>query len=320
MKTWPKVAIIVLNWNSYEDTKECLESLANITYPNYEVIVIDNASSDSSIDRLEKEFSQHIFIRNNENLGFAAGYNVGIRHALNSGDDYILILNNDMVVEERFLEPAVEIAEQNKQVGIVGGKIYYYDDPKRISVVWGKYRWFRWGVLPHGKNQIDKGQFDYPREVQFVTGAMMLVKQEVFKLVGLLPEAYFFWNEEWDFSYHVGKKGYKLYYVPRFIAWHKEARTYCRSDPKFIYNLYRSRFILLERILNPIGWKVYFFLFRLYYQFFAGWRLFRRLRGFVFDIRYGDLTKIIRLAIDDHKTEKKISLEDLERVGKIFTN
>lgn len=318
MNNGPKVAIIVLNWNNYVDTKECLESLAGITYPNCDVIVIDNASTDDSIDRLEREFPRHTFIRNDKNLGFAAGYNVGIRQALNSEANYILILNNDMVVEKGFLEPAIKIAEQDGQVGVIGGKIYHYDDPKRISVICGKYKRFRWGVLPYGKDQIDQGQFDNSHEVQFVTGAMMLVKREVFKRVGLLPETYFFWNEEWDFSYHVRKEGYKLYYVSKFVAWHKEARSYQRSDPKFIYNLYRSRFILLEQILPPFQWKLYFILFRLYYRFLAHSRFYRRLRRFTFDIKRQNLLKIIRLAIEDHKTKKRVSLDDLEKVRKIF--
>jgi len=384
---WPKVAIIILNWNGWKDTIECLESVFRNTYPNYRVIVIDNGSTNGSIEKIKawadgkqevltpepshplyhlshppvKKLIPYIYytceeaerggditleekvtrkcqeqrkanskklnptssyplilIQTGENLGFAAGNNVGIRYALKKDYDYTLLLNNDTVVEQSFLEQTIEIAEKNNKIGILGGKIYYYHEPQKISIVWGKYRRFRWGVLPYGKNQIDNGQFNNDREIQFVTGALMLIRKEVFNKVGLLHEEYFFWNEEWDFSYNVAKNGYKLYYVAGFVVWHKEASTYRSSNPKFIYNLYRSRFIFLERTLSRFQWKLYFIIFYFYYRLLARHRFFRRLRGFAFNLDKQDLFEIILLAIKDHKKKKKITLEDLEKVEKIF--
>ena len=227
---WPKVAIIILNWNGWRDTIECLESVFRNTYPNYQVIVVDNGSTNASIEKIKawakgeqevltpepihplyhlshptvkkpipyiyytreeaerggnfileekvtKEWQEQrkinskelnpttsyplIFIQTGENLGFAAGNNVGIRYyAFKKDYGYILLLNNDTVVEQSFLEQAIEIAEKNNKIGIIGGKIYYYDDLKRIWAVCGKYRRLIGDVSFRGHNQIDNGQFD----------------------------------------------------------------------------------------------------------------------------------------------------------------
>ena len=126
---YPKVSIIILNWNNYEDTKECLLSLDKITYPNYEVIVVDNGSIDGSTLKIQKEFPQHKYIYNNDNLGFTEGNNIGMEYAMKKGTDFVLVLNNDITVENGFLESLVDIALKNPDAGIVGPAVYFYHEP-----------------------------------------------------------------------------------------------------------------------------------------------------------------------------------------------
>ena len=176
---WPKVSIIVLNWNTYELTRESLESLREITYPNYEIILVDNASSDGSVPRLKKDFPHVTLIQNRANLGFARGCNVGIRCALSREADYVLLLNSDSVVEKGFLEPAVEHAESDKKIGLVSGKIYLKDKPGYLWYAGGSFSLLRGMVVIRGWHQLDEGQFNKPEEVDVSTGALMLIKREI---------------------------------------------------------------------------------------------------------------------------------------------
>src|SRR3989339_346256 len=122
----PLVYILILNWNGKEDTLECLSSLKKIDYPNYKTIVIDNGSTDDSVKIINKKYPKIKIIENKKNLGYAEGNNVGIRYALKNKADYVLILNNDTIVDKKFLTELVKVGESNEKVGIVGPNVYCY--------------------------------------------------------------------------------------------------------------------------------------------------------------------------------------------------
>ena len=121
----PRVGIVLVNWNSYEDTAACLHSLAEITYPNVEIIVVDNASRDESATKLHAEFPGITFLQSKENAGFTGGNNLGIEYALHTNCDQVLLLNNDTFVLPGFLEPLLDRMESNSKIAAVSGKIYY---------------------------------------------------------------------------------------------------------------------------------------------------------------------------------------------------
>ncbi len=224
MPKHPEVSIIILNWNGLEDTIECLGSLKKITYPNYEVIVVDNGSKENDAQVLEEKFGDYVhLIRNDRNYGYTGGNNIGIRYALdNSSPDYLLILNNDTVVAPDFLGQMVAVAESDASIGIVGPKVYYYDFPNRIQSV-GVMTSLRTGqsrVI--GKKQIDTGQFDIQREVDYVSGCCLLIKKELIQKVGLFDERYFCYCEESDYCIRAERAGYKTVYVPLAKIWHKK--------------------------------------------------------------------------------------------------
>ena len=260
----PKVHIIVLNWNGAEDTINCLESLKRITYPNYEVIVVDNASEGDDVKVLKERYSDYILIIENEqNLGYAEGNNTGIRFALEHGADYVLVLNNDTVVDSDFLSNLVEFAEKDLSAGICGPKMFYMAQPDILYFAGCRIRWFT-GLPQHrGMGKKDKGKFDTPDYTDAITGSCMLIKRIVLEKIGLLPTDYFLQWEDIDFSTNARKNGFKCLYVPKAKIWHKWAASFIRSgmaNRRFQYGV-RAQLIYWHKYMSRpqfFGFVLYF--------------------------------------------------------------
>jgi len=310
-----KVSIILVNWNNYKDTCECLDSLGNITYPNYRIIIVDNGSRIALYQKLVSEYPQHRFIRNEENLGFAVANNVGIRNALEEGTDYVLMLNNDTTVKGDFLEPMVNFLENNRQAGVTGGKICYYDDIDRIWTIGGDVKLLRGGSIYYGGGEKDRGQYDQIKQMTHISGCMSLIKREVLETVGLLSEQYFFRGSEWDFCYRVSKKGYKLYYIPDSVIWHKISQTIDRFSPMDIYSAYRAKIIFVNNFLPKILGLLWYYLFYLYAIFYAPVK-FKKIakKQFNKNINLNEIKTAISLALKDGRKKDKVTVEDIKRV------
>ena len=226
----PKVHIVILNWNGVEDTINCLESLNKITYPNYEVIVVDNASEEDDVKVLKERYSGYISIIENErNLGYAEGNNVGIRFALEHGTDYVMVLNNDTIVDSDFLSHLVESAEKDSGTGLTGPKMFYMDQPDILYFAGCRIRWFT-GLPQHrGMGKRDNSKFDTPGYTDALTGSCMLIKRVVFEKIGLLPTDYFLQWEDMDFSTNARGNGFRCLYVPQAKVWHRYAASFTRS-------------------------------------------------------------------------------------------
>jgi len=244
--TNPRVSIIILNWNGLEDTIECLESLRNITYQNYEAIVVDNGSAGEDVAVLRLKFWEYIhLIENDRNYGFCEGNNIGIRYALKNETDYVLLLNNDTIVAPDFLSQLLGVAESNPDIGLLGPKIYFYFEPNRI--------WFAGGRISfasihsaRGRWDIDRGQFDKIDRVDFVSGSCMLVKACVLKSVGLLDPVYFFGLEDVDLSLRATRAGFSNVFVPSSRIWHKSGKSAARN-PDVPYFTSRNEIILARK-------------------------------------------------------------------------
>ncbi|MEK7263729.1 MAG: glycosyltransferase family 2 protein [Bacteroidota bacterium] len=217
----PLVYIIVLNWNGKSDTVECLHALRNITYTNYKIIVVDNASTDGSVEAIRAEFSDAEIIVNNENLRYAGGNNVGIKYALQNGADYVLLLNNDTIVEKKFLAELVQRAENDKRVGIAGSKIYYYGDKNRLWYAGGIIEWKKGWISHRGIRELDTQQYNMDSETDYITGCCMLVRRNVIEQIGILDEAYFIYGEDADWCMRVKNANFRLMYIPSSVVWHK---------------------------------------------------------------------------------------------------
>ena len=248
--TYPKVSIIIINWNGLEDTMECLESLKQITYPNYDVIVVDNGSQGNDVPVLKEKFGDYIsLIENDRNYGFAGGNNIGIRYALsNRSPDYILLLNNDTVVDPEFLIELIKVAETNPAIGIAGAKIYYYDKPNQLQDVGGKINLWK-GKVVHTPRvvaerikrvEFDRGQYDSIKEVDAVAGCCFLIKKGVLESIGLLDENLAYW-EDTDYCLRAKRAGCKTVYVPAAKVWHKLGQSVKKISGLSCYYGVRSR-------------------------------------------------------------------------------
>jgi len=233
-----KIVIIILNWNGKENTIACLESIKQLESKNYqlEVAVVDNASSDGSGDAIKNKFPKVTVIENKKNLGFSGGNNVGITYALENNANYVLILNNDTIVDKHLLNNLLEVAISNEKVAIVAPKIYFakgyefhkdrYEKNERGKVIWYAGGIMDWSnVIGHhrGVDEVDKGQYEKIEETDFASGCCMLIKGEVFKKVGMLDEKYFLYYEDSDLSEQTKRAGYSVIYAPKAILWHKNA-------------------------------------------------------------------------------------------------
>lgn len=224
----PNVFIILVNWNGWSDTKECLQSLEKLDYPNFSAVLVDNGSDEPIADKIgEYEFNITL-IECTENKGFAGGNNEGIKYALDHGADFMWLLNNDTVVEEGALSALVSRARENPKIGICGSKLLYYHYPDTIQALAGGI-YNRWLGVTRNIGQNKKAQHKLSREeierrLQYVAGASMLVSRSFIEEVGLLSEEYFLYYEEMDWAMR-GEEKFDLGFAPESIVYHKEGAS-----------------------------------------------------------------------------------------------
>ncbi|MGD0845164.1 MAG: glycosyltransferase family 2 protein [Geobacteraceae bacterium] len=243
------VVIILVNWNNEPDTAECLESCRKLCYPEFSMIVVDNGSADGSGERLRQRFPDVEVIETGRNLGFAGGNNIGIRRALETGADYIWLLNNDTVVDRCALSALVEVAEQDRTVGMAGSKVLCFDVPGRI--------WYAGGLIDdhapyrcshRGVSEEDVGQYDDPSETGYVTGCSLLVRRNVIEQIGQLDEGMFLYFEDTDWGVRARKAGWRLIYAPRSLVLHKVSVSMGGMDsPRMFYYLARNLLYFIRK-------------------------------------------------------------------------
>jgi len=324
---WPKVAITILNWNGWKDTIECLESVFRNTYPNYQVIVVDNDSTDGSMEKIKawadgkqevlipapshplyhlshpavkkpisyiyytrkeaekggnfkleekvtnewqerrkincKELNPTspyplIFIQTGENLGFAGGNNIGIKYTLYKKNiEYFLLLNNDIVVDKKFLRSLFLINGNDKKVGVVGPKIYSYEKHPEIysagcttepNILKRKF------VSQRGRGEIDRGQYNTIEEVGYIEGCCLKINCKILNAIGLMDERYFLYFEDLDWILRIKQLGCKSIYIPQSIIWHKGSSTMGQNNPLKFYYMTRNKLLLLQKIFKIKFW------------------------------------------------------------------
>jgi len=247
MTKHPVVSIIFPTLNGWEDTRRCLQSISKLNYPKnkIEVIVVDNASKKTQNSKLKTQnYNLKLkIIRNNTNFGFARAVNQGIKRAQG---DYIFVTNNDMIFSRSFLSELVGFAEKNPTVGIVGGKIYYQKPENKLLFTGLSFNPWTGSIkkLPN-PNQT--------KETEWVQGCTMLVKKDVVKKIGIFDPDYFYTFEDLDFCKRAKKAGFKIFYFPKAVAWHKEGGTIDKMGfRKKAYELYKAKFRYIFKNCSPL--------------------------------------------------------------------
>ena len=256
-KRRPKVAAIVINYNGKEVTLQTLESLVAVDYPELEVIVVDNGSTDDSFDAVEKRFPGVTQVRKEVNEGVACGMNLGVRCALEGDCDYLLILNNDIEVDVQMVSELVHVGESEGSVGCVGPKAYYYGDRDRLWSAGGSIRFGESVTSERGMGEEDLGQYDKVQEVDYVNGCAMLVKRRVMERVGLFDPAYFIGVEDADWCMRMKQKGYRCAYTPHAVLWHMVSYTLGTYTASRTFHTGRSTAIFVRRYAGPAQWLTF---------------------------------------------------------------
>ncbi len=255
----PHVFILIVNWNGKDDTIHCLSSLKSLNTKGIKlsIIVVDNGSSDGSIEIIKKKFPSVIVYEAQENLGFTGGNNVGISLAIQKGADYVWLLNNDTFVDKESLQ-ALLGAFVGERVGIAGSKIYfaagreYYKEKYNASEL-GKVLWYAGGLIDwnnmyashRGVDEVDAGQYNNVGETPFVTGCSMFIKSSVFHAIGKFDDRYYLYLEDLDFCLRAQKAGFRTVYIPSSKIWHVNAGSSGGPGSKLHeYYLTRNRFLV----------------------------------------------------------------------------
>ncbi len=230
---------------------ESVESCLKLIYPHFRILIVDNGSTDGSVSRLHERLPNIDILQTGKNLGFAGGNNAGILHALSQGANYIWLLNNDTTVDPAALSELVHVLQLDNKIGIVGSKIYYYDQP---DVIWFAGGWLRnWSGTGGNIGQLkaDDERYNKLTEVDFITGCSLLIKSEVLSKVGLMDERFFLIYEDADWNQRVREQGYKILYVPSSRVWHKASASIGSDSPDSYYYNFRNSllFTLKHRII-----------------------------------------------------------------------
>lgn len=229
---WPKITVIILNWNGSADTLECIESLLQQQYSNMEIVVIDNGSDDQSIEAVCKRYSIVHLIQLPRNIGFSAGNNVGLEYAQSNNSSYALILNNDTIISDRYLLRKMVTEFTNDRLGLLCPTIHYFPPNKKAWFAGSKLSlWMGWKHLHHIPQHISGIV-----ETGYCTGCCVMVNLQLLDDAGFLSEDYFFSVEDVEWSFRSKSMGWKVAYLPGAEIVHKESRSSKAERGKGFYS------------------------------------------------------------------------------------
>ena len=256
MENQKKIGIILLNYNGYKDTVECIESLEKISYRNVEIVIVDNKSTDNSFEDLKEYLAgKHNLIQSGINKGFAYGNNIGIAFAISEKKvDYVLLLNNDTEVEVDFIEELLKgFDDKSENVGISCGKILNFYDRNIVWYAGGEINWKRF----YGYH-IEDHSYDDRKYISFATGCLMLIPKDVIEKVGCLSEEYFMYYEDVDYCATILQAGYKIAYNPKSIIYHKVAASSGGGESEFAieWNT-RNRIRFMNKFEKSVGGVIF---------------------------------------------------------------
>ena len=284
-----KIGIVIVNYNGAKYQNDCLESLYSMTNTDFDIIVIDNNSSDNSLELLEKQYKDVIILRQEENVGVAAGNNIGIEYCKKYGYEYILLMNNDVEVDKKLLE---KMLEDTPKYDVIVPKIYYYNPHNMIWYGGGNLDWKRASACHWGIDKIDNGEYDRPQIISYSPTCCMLLHNSVFDKVGLMDEELFMYYDDTDFCVRLLENDISIRYQPNAVMWHKVSSSTGGNKSKLnVYYMNRNQLYYIKKhkkyipkyaifftylkgvikfVLSPIRCKNEKYILSAYYDFLRG--------------------------------------------------
>ncbi len=253
-----RVAIVLVNFNGEKFQNECIQSIKNMNYKDYDIVIVDNGSTDNSIKKVKEKFDNLIIIETGKNYGVAKGNNIGIKYALDNNYEYVLLLNNDTEVAPDMLSNMIKKASSNT---LVTCKMYFYEPNNFLWCAGGKINWNKGTTTHFGENELDKGQHNESKFVEFTPTCCLLIHKSVFEKVGFMDEKYFMYYDDTDFCARVNNAGFKIWYESSAKLWHKVSSSSGGAESNItIYYGNRNRLYFIEKhCKNKIIPKIFFY-------------------------------------------------------------
>ena len=259
----PLISIITVNYNNTNVTLDLLRSIQHLEYPNVEVLVVDNDSAENPTEELKKVFPSVNVILSEKNLGFAGGNNLGIKQAKG---DYLFFVNNDTELTPEILNGLLEVFETYPDAGVVSPKFHYFYAKGTIEFAgYNAVNNFTGRNSMVGCRTKDEGQYDAISKTNYAHGGGMMVSKKVIDEVGMMPEVFFLYYEEFDWCEQIKRKGYNIYYQPKSLIYHKESMSVGKNSVLKTFYINRNRILFMRRNVKGLS----FLGFAFYYTFFT---------------------------------------------------
>lgn len=250
-KNRPPVGVVIVNWNLKDSLRETLQSFREVNYPNLQIVVSDNASTDGSVEMVKQEFPEVHLLTREKGVGYAKGASLGMEF-LADKTKYIFSTTNDVLVDREIINVLVDYAEAHPEAGVMGCKIYYHDKGDLLWSAGGRMDPLTAHSYHYGWNRHDGPQYSQVRECDFVTGCGFMFPSEVAKRINYFKADLVFYSEDSDFCYRVREQGYKILYVPQAKMWHKTSTSLAKNRPQQLHYSTRNSLYLIQR--HRIGW------------------------------------------------------------------
>jgi GT2 family glycosyltransferase len=274
LSSQPKVAVVILNWNGRNYLEKFLPPLINSSYGNFEIIVVDNCSTDDSISFIRQTYPNIRIIQFEKNYGFAKGYNKALEQI---ESDYYAILNSDVEVQIRWLEPMVELLEKDPSIAACQPKILSYNDRNKFEYAGAAGGWLDKYGYPFAKGRVfdvceeDKGQYDQTEPIFWASGAALFIRSKIFHEIKGFDEYFFAHQEEIDLCWRLQLTGYKIYSCPFSVVHHIGGATLHKSNSLKTYLNFRNNRIMLSKNL-PFSKKIWVMPVRSFFDGISAWK------------------------------------------------
>ena len=249
------VGIVICNWNKKDYVLKCIESVKQLNYKNYDITVVDNASTDGSVEAIEAKYPDITLIKNTENKGGSGGFNTGIKYMIEKGKyKYIYLLDNDVILDKNALYELVKAMELDNDLGIAGSKIYVMDTSNQIQELGAWIDWNKGYILPNKKGYIEKDEIIQNVEVDYVPACSLLVRTEAIQKAGIMDQKYFLYWDDIEWGYRIKSNGYKVKAISNSKVWHKMGVAN-KTSTLTTYYFWRNRIHFFNKYAPEEKWK-----------------------------------------------------------------